>query len=112
LTGAVRTASGGAGAHSDTIGYVETIEGEKKSNYDAKKLLSSDALKQFRWAGLAKADDIMLTGPKCKRPSKKEILDLLLNEDIKALRQGAATRAGDYIDRHDVDSILYLGRHE
>ena len=71
-----------------------------------RKILSS-MLMAVSLAGLVKANDIMMTGPNAEAV-KKEILDLLLNEDIKAFDKGG-NAAGDYIDRHDVDSILYLG---
>ena len=56
--------------------------------------------------GLAHADDIMATGPEAEKV-KREILDLL-NEKGKALETGGPA-AADFIDRHEVDSILYLG---
>ncbi|MGB9067103.1 MAG: nuclear transport factor 2 family protein [Candidatus Acidiferrales bacterium] len=55
--------------------------------------------------GLLKADDIMMTGAKAEKV-KKEIVDLN-HEKHKTLLDGPA--AADFIDRHEVDSILYLG---
>jgi hypothetical protein len=55
--------------------------------------------------GFLKADDIMMTGEKAEKV-KKEIIDLN-SEKHKALLDGPA--AADFIDRHEVDSILYLG---
>ena len=56
-------------------------------------------------AGFVKADDIMMTGPVAEKV-KKEIVDLLM-EDLKAFDKGGNV-AADFIDRHEVDSILYL----
>src|SRR5579862_5336693 len=56
-------------------------------------------------AWLVKADDIMMTGPKAEKV-KKEIIDLN-KEMIKAVANGPA--GGDFFDRHDVDSIIYMG---
>ena len=55
--------------------------------------------------GFVKADDIMMTGPKAEKVGK-EIINLN-GEKHKALLEGPA--AADFIDRHEVDSILYLG---
>ena len=57
-------------------------------------------------AGFIRADDIVMTGPEAEKV-KKEILDLL-NEKGKALMKGGTT-AVDFINRHEVDNILYSG---
>jgi hypothetical protein len=56
--------------------------------------------------GIAKGDDIMMTGPKADK-IKQEIIDLN-NEKYKALLNGGPV-AADFVDTHEVDSILYLG---
>jgi hypothetical protein len=58
------------------------------------------------WGGFAKADDIMMTGAKAEK-IKTEIIELN-NEKYKSLLNGGPA-AADFVDRHEVDSILYLG---
>jgi hypothetical protein len=58
------------------------------------------------WVGFAKADDIMMTGAKAEK-IKNEIIELN-NEKYKCLLNGGPA-AADFVDRHEVDSILYLG---
>ena len=58
------------------------------------------------WTGFVQADDIMMTGPEAEKV-RKEILDLL-DQKGKALMEGGAAAVA-FIDRVEVDSILYGG---